>query len=371
MVGFYLRDENQRGFAYGGPSIGWSQFGVPAGTVPNPGWISAITSPVADGDRVYAVWVDSNLLQNSADRGATWAASAIGGLPSFPAPSIFSLFARAGEVHLLEDRANDSMDGIWRSANDGASWSRIIAFQEQALGVSGSGFMDTGDTKIWYAVKTAQTNSTGASTWSFRRANRDGSDIEMLGGWSYPGPIMASHHIVRAFGDGFALMTTHRGNSILRVDPSGVTYVRPSSLARPWDAMPLSATTWLAVGTSLTASNVLVYRTTDAGATWTLVTTIPSLQGFARRGAPDSYWMVDAAVEDPNTVYMLGNADSNVQQIVWESTDGGISWAQLLNAAEPQDEWGDWTVYGPGGIFARGVPLVVTAAPSRLATIVG
>ena len=111
-------------------------------------------------------------------------------------------------------------------------------------------------------------------------------------------------------------------------------------------------------------NTVQVYRSTDSGQTWTMVAQIAAGEGFAMNGAADSYPMVSAIRDDAVHVAMLGHAAFDVQQIVWFSSDGGQTWLQTVNAADPMDEFGDWMVYGPGGIHALPARGIVIPQPT-------
>jgi hypothetical protein len=121
---------------------------------------------------------------------------------------------------------------------------------------------------------------------------------------------------------------------------------------------------------------VYVYRSTDAGATWQRVTVIASAEGFARNGAPDSYQMVANPPRDPDNVAMLGmagwNGTESVQQFVWMSNDGGLTWLKNPNWGVPYFN-GDWQVGGPGGLtaFPGTRPVLLAGARAPQATIVG
>ena len=121
---------------------------------------------------------------------------------------------------------------------------------------------------------------------------------------------------------------------------------------------------------------VYVYRTTDGGSTWQLVRTIAREEGFALNGATDTYQLLAAPPGDPDNVALLGHAGWNgyasAQQIVWMSGDGGQSWYQNLNWADPYFD-GQWQVLGPGGlvVFPGTRPVIVGAAFTPQASIVG
>ena len=316
MVAFYNHSEDQAGFHFDGST--WTRFGPPPTGDPTAGNynVSAAAAVASAPLHVYAVEADTNVLSISSDGGLTWTQRTITGLPTSPTPAIFSLWARAvGEVYLLEARGNAGMDGIWRTLDDGVTWARIVPF---SLGLNGFGsHMAVGTSKLFYAVHL----STSPDTWHINRCNLDGTGIETWASHTFtPGGVTAGI-LLRAMADDFVIATKFPSGAaapvgfVWKVDASGITDVRPSGLNRPWDALPLTVTQWLAVGGVSTSpfEDVQVYRTTDAGATWTSV----------------------------------------------------------VNAADPLDDFGDWTVFGPGGMASVCPTVVTVSIPSRLATIVG
>lgn len=365
MVGAYLQSEDERGFGYApSKTPDWHQFAVlPDPQPPNDGWISALTCAPDDPEKLYAVWVDDRYLRVSTNGGTSWSRSSefqpLQGSPPFGSnrPSTFSLLARSGgELFRLNGRNGDIVwSGFWRSLDDGLTWTRILSLPSS---ISGGGYMALGTTKLWYAFKTTST------LWDIRRANFDGSGVEVLVASESLSSVFQM--LVRAFDDTFALVIHTSSNVLWKVTTAGKVDIRPSAL-RPWDAIPLDASVFVAAGTPTSGgSDVVVYRTTDAGANWTLVKTIPAAEGFALNGATGSYRMLDASTPMRTDLVMPGNAAFNVQQSIWVSSDTGLTWTKILNEAAPFDV--EWLVYGPGGILARPDQAAVA---SQLVTILG
>jgi hypothetical protein len=397
---FYTINEEQAGFRYSGTA--WTQYGPPlSSTTGNPDdvsiWLSAAATVQGDPLKLYVVRNGTRTLYRSTDGGATWTVITMGGLPA--TCQIFSLWARAdGELLLHQGRRHTSYDGIWRSTDNALNWTRIIAFDTGPGGTTAfrSGYLALGLSKMFYARCTSQSASGAtrphSATWTFNRCNFDGTGIETwatvtltetqdtLGNWGR----LPNAFVVHAYGDDLMLVASAEADQnmldsvrgvLWKIDASGQSDVRPGGIAACWELLPLTATRWLAVGTpSLSSTEVRVYRTDNAGGSWSLTHTIASTEGFAFSGAPDSYYLINVSDPSvPDDVVMLGHAGSSVQQIVWTSEDGGGTWASMVNTAEPIDIFGDWTVLGPGGLATIApYPVVVTAAiPARLATIVG
>jgi len=256
-------------------------------------------------------------------------------------------------VFLFNNETSDTEQGIWRSTDDGTTWTQLAT-------VVGPGFMSLASSKLWYAAF-------GTTNVDFKRCNLDGTGTEILANVAQVG--YGGRYLVRALNDDLCLFTSRAAAQVYLVQPSGMSAIGPATFV-PWDAIPLSATTFVAVGTaSLSGGDVLVYRTTNSGSSWTLVKTIDVLEGFGFTGSPDSYFMIDAAGPSRADLVMTGYADNAVQQNFWISSDAGLTWIKILNEADPFDG-SSWAVDNPGGVVARAsVPSV--AVPSRLATIVG
>jgi len=357
MPDFYTQAEDEWGFAY--VSGAWRQLAAVPPPVPgttDESWISALTCDQSNPDKVYAVWKSDTYVRISTDAGVTWGTSrAFPSTPddsSFPGPLVYSVQARSGQVFLFNNETRDAEHGIWRSTDDGATWTQLTT-------VAGPGFLSLASSKLWYATF-------GTTNVDFTRSNLDGTGVEVLANVAYSG--YGGRYLVRALNDDLCLFTSRAAAQVYLVQSSGLSAIGPASFV-PWDAVPLSATTFVAVGTaSLSSHDVLMYRTTNAGSSWTLVQTIDVLEGFALNGSPDAYHHIDAAPPSRTDLVMTGNADGNVQQIFWISSDAGLTWTQILNEAEVFE--GIWPLSNPGGVVARaGTPHV--AIPSRLATIVG
>lgn len=235
------------------------------------------------------------------------------------------------------------------------------------------------------ASGSASWNVTSA-TWAVKRANFDGTSPETVGVLTFgPDPTdplvgFAPNSLqIRPQSDDLCLVSTFFGNGVWRVRAgAGAQRIWTASLGgQPWDAVPLDDATYLAAASAVppgVSGTAYVFASSDAGANWQIVETIPPEQSFAPNGAPDSYQMLALASGDLNQLAMLGMASNTVQQIVWESSNRGATWSQNLNYADGTDSGGSYVVGGPGGLVAvqeHRVVVRLVAVPSRLATILG
>lgn len=176
--------------------------------------------------------------------------------------------------------------------------------------------------------------------------------------------------------NGFRIDEAFDAGLLRRVDADGtVTDLRPPTMRRPWDVLPLTATRWIAAGAlpedPSISQPITVVRTDDAGGSWSTLQTIPVEQGF---NADNTYGVQDnstlLATRTPGSVThlgMMGTASTTQQQIIWTSDDAGTTWIDRLNTADTS------TGLSRAGFLITGpVPAVpAVAIPSRLATIVG
>lgn len=126
-----------------------------------------------------------------------------------------------------------------------------------------------------------------------------------------------------------------------------------------------------------------VYKTTDAGATWTNISPFPALNisptGFAN--AAVSY--TDIIALDNNTVFVVGNMFTNVNnRRIYKTTDGGATWTDIssnidllsggnLNGILMHDVNNGYVAV-PGGVLYRtnngGTSWIMDLAPSTTLT---
>lgn len=157
---------------------------------------------------------------------------------------------------------------------------------------------------------------------------------------------------------GFRVDEAFDAGLLLRVDASGtVTDVRPPTLRRPFDVLPLTATRWIATGTMpvevTSPQPVTVMRTDNAGSTWTLTQTIPVGEGFNVENAridANSALLARRFGGSTYDVVLMGAASTTVQERVWLTETAGSVWTEEFNAADIADH-----VTYPGFLVTGGV----------------
>jgi hypothetical protein len=343
----------------------WSQFGQQPDYVdPSPQQELAIGTLTSSDSVVYAMWQNRDHFVVSDNAGAQWTTA--NPTPTSPFVGTATLnadCAATGELFLGSAKRGTPVTntGIFRSDDHGLTWTQIHdssgIFQPATpciISVSGH--------KVWFAEQTA------SDTFTLSRCNYDGSSVESLGSCTTGFGFV----VLRAFSDTLCLASVNAASTTGKhfLIDSSLHDITPntSSSYNGWDAIALSSTVFLAVGNF--DSNSYVYRSSDAGTSWALARNFSPTEGFAN-GTTDSYYMIDCDPVDRDLVYLLGYANTDAQQLVWISTDGGLTWSSIVNAAEPRTASGEWAIFNPGGIRARSQPAPRVAVPSRLATIVG
>lgn len=377
-VPFYMHDDQQSGFRYDGTT--WTRFGAPSSPGSGFNFASALAAqPAVSPTLVYAV-SGADTLVRSNNGGATWTSQTTEDL-SFNGLS--NMWARTtDDLYVVNNTGDPEVSGIWHTLDGGATFTRMIAFPLDFSFHGGGGYMAIGEHKLFYAEAVSRTPVGGFDQyqWAFRRANMDGSGIETWATHTFTRQYLQEPYSIklRACNDDFVLAsalirdttalapTMPLQGLLWKIDAAGITDVRPSAIQRPWELIPLTAAQWIAVGTSQTSNDVLVYRTTSAGSSWSLVTTIAAAQGFAANGIADVYCMLSVPRPTvPSEVVMLGHANGAVQHSVWISTDSGATWTRVMNPITPYPD----LVGGLAMVCPAPPPLV--SIPARLATIIG
>jgi len=404
----------------------WS--GDPAGS---PGHLASVNTMAVAADnslKLYA-YSDQDLTGRvwvSADGGLTWARRAqVTGIADDHSNPM-SLFSPAdGTVFMLQYASTVAEGGIYRSLDDAHTWTKVVSAHSPTGAYPYTppyaiGLMNISPTKLWWAEETAFYTTPDPSyptstiywfTWVIRRSNYDGSSVETLG--TFDTPCNNNTLMVWPVNDSLALVTSQSTGDALKVSSGGMVSICPRDIKSsdydpsnggyngpgPWGALAIDSSTFVMIGSGidygdsgLRHGNLYVYRSTDAGVTWTLTTTIPPEQNFLNNGggigAPDIYIAMSQSRTRPDHLAMFGRGDSlpGHAQIIWFSFDGGVSWTNSLNLANPGVLNPNWTeghtVSGgpdnrtyaseyPHGIYGFAEPPVIKAVPSRLATIVG
>jgi photosystem II stability/assembly factor-like uncharacterized protein len=217
-----------------------------------------------------------------------------------PKPMILGSTAYSGRISAIAiDPSNINVvyagaaeGGIWKSTDAGSSWQPLTDTQNSLA--SGSIKLDPANPNIIY-VGTGEANSA--------------SDAY--------------------YGAGL-LKSTDAGATWQNIQSpfvTGGTSVRIAAL----DIYPSNDNVLLAATTRTAGSGI--YRSTDAGATWTLV--YSGGPTFAVRFLPNS----------PNTAVAVGFDVNLDQQVILRSTDAGVTWQVIIHAS-PDFGFGDLTAQG-------------------------
>jgi hypothetical protein len=341
--GFYLSTEDNGGYHRRGDGT-WSLFSSPFGVTTSPyDWIDTIAVAGDDAETCYAFTVGLSSCHVSHDGGATWASHA---LPMSGEGKNYRGAAspQAGHVYLSVD--DGTISRIYKSTDDGVTWTQIVDLA--AIGDQW-GRMSIGTTKLWFAAG----NGAGGVPW-FHQCNLDGSGLVSVG------PTTANdfaHPQLSVLTDDLVLGCSPYWNAAYLLTPTGYTDITPAGhLGNIAWCEPLTPTVFLCTTDNFGAipHTSPLYRSDDAGASWTLIRNFGLTEGFCRNYAPDNYPIISHDRAVPGTAFLLGDAAFNNQQIVWVSTDLGLTWTEERNAAEVLNGDGDWPVFGPGGIYAGG-----------------
>ena len=241
---------------------------------------SSVAMP--DGSIVLSGWYGNagytNDVWRSTDNGATW--SRVNASAGWTARSSHSSVAMPDGSIVLSGGASTSgyMNDVWRSTDNGATWSRVNA-------------------SAGWAVRTSHSSV----------AMADGS-IVLLGGYS----------------------TVYK-NDTWRSTDNGATWTQMNAsagwAARWWQSSVAIPDGSVVLMGGLDGSNIKrndTWRSTDNGATWTLVN---ASSGWSERYGHSSVAMADGSI------ILMGGYDgispSNYKKDVWRSTDNGATWSQV------------------------------------------
>jgi photosystem II stability/assembly factor-like uncharacterized protein len=277
----------------------------------------------------------------SSDGGVTWTQKT-----SVPALATWLQSPTAGTIYAAGNSSGAATPGIYRSTDDGVSWTRILT----DTSVSGLDSIDITSTRIWFT--SINSGAQGAYN-AVRYCALDGSGMTEIAGTNVTGPDI----LVRAWDADLALAVSFAAGVagiVLKCVPgSAATDISPSGLGytlQPFGVEPISATTYLVYGDGSDGESHIV-RSTDSGATWTNVFTSTGGHDMMTLGATD--WQFLARVtSDPNRVVALGYASTPYQQDVLISSDGGATWSVEKNTADEADGAGGFIMSAPGGLSA-------------------
>lgn len=260
----------------------------------------------------------STALRKSTDGGTTWSTV------THPLTSLGDSRGlrcdATGNVYLSAENTPNS--GVWRSTNGGTSWTHIVPADSPYLETRMVGI---GPNRLWWG----QAEESEPTADHAHYANLDGSGkVDITGMTADDVPVWA-RETPGADTPGFFFYGESSGNQgLVKIEVDGVTQTRTditpiavgASSRGVRDVLALSESVYVALWTDAAAGGTgAIYRTTDGGASWTLVQS-----ALAALYIPDNGYGPYLAVDPitPSKLYCLGK-----QNTIYVSTDGGETWA--------------------------------------------
>ena len=273
----------------------------------------------------------------SSDGGDTWTQKT-----SVPSLATWMESPTAGTIYAAGGKSGASTPGIYRSTDDGDSWTRILT----DTSLNGLDCVSVTAGRIWFtSIHSPQTSYNAV-----RYCNLDGTGETQISGTNVTGPDI----LVRAWDDDLCLMVCFNASKVLKCVPgSAATDITPSGLGytfQPFGVEPVSATTYLVYGDGDDGESHIV-RSTDSGATWTDVFTSTGGHEMMVLGATDWQFLARLTAT-PSTVVALGYTATPYQQDVLISRDSGATWTVEKNSADEADGFGGYVMSAPGGLSA-------------------
>ncbi|MBN1135139.1 MAG: exo-alpha-sialidase [Anaerolineae bacterium] len=291
-----------------------------------------------DGSRRNDVW-------RSTDQGATW--TQLTSTASWTArSSLRSVVLSDGSIVLMGGSDGSVRNDVWRSTDQGATWTEMtaatlwparsghtsVALSDGSIvlmGGSPGGLSGMDD--VWRSTDQGATwtQMTAADPWWTARSGHtsvvllDGSIVLMAGSAG----STRYHDVWRSTDQGatWTQMTAAAGWS---------SRSRPFSVALPDDSIVLMG------GTDSGGRRNDVWRSTDQGATWTQMTAAAE---WTARNSHTSVVLADGSI------VLMGGVGADYWRDVWRSTDQGATWTQQTAAAEWEARTSHTSVALPDG----------------------
>lgn len=216
--------------------------------------------------------------------------------------------------------------GVWKSVNGGNTWSGL-SDSWTGLNAECVAVHPTDPNTVY--VGTGDYEGFPIMTFGIMKSTNGGTTWTNLGQAQF-GNSVVSRIIILPSNPNILIATTGRGSAgqaggdIWRSTDAGATWTATNAPAANWEDLDISAPdgqgnrTLYAVGTHSATNGGHLVKSTDNGATWSAVT--PPYTG----GTLSS---VDIACSkiDPSTLYYLSPANNSV----YKSTNGGTSWSSI------------------------------------------
>lgn len=283
------------------------------------GNIAAVAVQPGAPDTIYVL--GGTALRKSTDGGTSWATV------THPLTSLGDARGlrcdATGNIYLSAENTPNS--GVWRSINGGTSWTHIVPADSPYLETRTVGI---GPNRLWWG----QSEESEPTADHAHYANLDGSGKTDIAGLSSTSDIPVwCREMPGADSPGFifyAHAASNPGLVKVEIDPSTaaqtITTITPASIGANSrgvrDVLALSESVYVALWTDAAAGGTgAIYRTVDAGASWTVVQS-----AIAALFIPDNGYGPYLAVDpiNPSKLYCLGKQNS-----IYVSTDGGQTWA--------------------------------------------
>ena len=214
-------------------------------------------------------------------------------------------------------------DGIYRSLDEGASWSQIASAATLGYECSGleviSGKSATAPAVIHWTGSSGYRRSTdGGSTWTNSGLASDCSSLAV---------DRTNPQLVYVAQEGFGIFKSINGGTSFAPLQSGLPPLATGAIRRIVIAIAPNApgTLYAAFVNSSGGGLEGLYRTTNSGSAWTKLTQTPDFP------TPQGWWSLSIGVDPTNANHVYCGGVTPLYSIagVIETTDGGTSWTEI------------------------------------------
>ncbi len=266
-----------------------------------------------------------NEFTTTSDGGNNWQAGSILGGTVYGIGNICGVSATTAYVSLYKGSGNqDNTCGIYKTSDGGATWAQLPSALQGSASFANNVFfwneqegMCHGDTRDGYFEIYYTTD--GGSTWTRvpESSITNGTPISQEGGWT---------SVIETVGENTIMFGTNKGRIFIS-DDRAHTWRAVTTGITPATNGGINAISFVDANNGLAAQTVApvqLYKTSDAGATWTAVT-------------PNGPFLTNDMTAVPGTVasYVSTGAETGATGISY-STDGGLNWTYYEGTEETQ-----------------------------------
>lgn len=290
-----------------------------SGQIHGIGRVSQVKFHATNANRMYAVSASGGLWISN-DAGSTW--SRTGSETQLPRTSCSAVcidYTNDNIIYLSTGDANyyGNGYGIWKSTNGGTTWAQSNATIGNRMAVEILMSPSDHNTIIAATTDGIWKSTDAGATWTVKKTGGAFKDMVYRPGSS-------------------TVLYAVDNSTFWRSTDNGETWAQISSVApaagnggRIGVTAANAQTVYVGfVGSNSGSSGGIIYRSTDGGATFTLRKgdTSPNLGGYsASEGGQGNYnFSIFADRANANTVYVGAHCN-------WKSTDGGATWTLLTN----------------------------------------